>query len=153
VGTAEDLKLTLLGLAAGSLRLFATAACRLRASQSALKHGGGTTHTRADIYGVGRTVKGTCPTFNAGVSVNDGSLAFMHLENGVRTHYRTHLAPDALVRMKPEGDNIPEISETQHSSPPYKNLEVIHMPTPIIADISCMGTAIRISFFTPDSEV
>jgi hypothetical protein len=118
-----------------------------------LKHGCGAAHTRADIYGIGRAVEGTCPTFNACIPVNDHSLAFTHLENGMRTHLCTHTAPKALVRIKPEGNNILEISETRHSSPPYRNLEVIHMPTPIIADVSCIGTAIRISFFTPDSDV
>ena len=84
-----------------------------------------------------------CATLHAEIFSEDHRFSVPDIENIMRTNYRAHPASGAFVRVKFQGDHIPEIYQSAHTD---MNFEIIHANNPSAAIPICAGSAVFISF-------
>lgn len=127
-------------------------------SDSPCDHGSGASNTCSDSDGAGSTVLHASTTLHAQVSIGDGCLEVSDLEHAVWAHDCAHTAAVALAGIKSQSHNILQILKTFHLRTPFygaapTNLAASQRLIPAAPHAICTGTAVRISFFTPESDV
>ena len=98
-----------------------------------------------------RTVHGTSPTLHAAISVRNFDNSTIEHKYRVTAHMSAQTAASALVTVQLKRNNIFQITKVHFF--PHKILPTSKTAPPDTIDKIITGTAMRISFCTPEREV
>ena len=104
--------------------------------------------------GAAGTIEAASAAFDTGVAIFNPHATVMVFENLMGTNLQAHSATIALPLIQPEGGYIFKIDKLFHfSTSQTTKSEQSHKIMPAKAVHASVGTAQRISFFTPEREV
>jgi len=136
--------------ALAGLRTAVITADDFASTKRAQKEGTRASHAGIDFYGGNRAIPGTCATLHTAVAIQYRRAAVVNCENGVRTNPHTHHTADTFVRGQLQRCNILQVL---HDKPSMVSRPATHKIIPRMIATACAGTAVRISFRTPESDV
>jgi hypothetical protein len=116
-----------------------------------VENGPGAADSSPHRYGFRRAVLGASAALHTIIPIKDVNTIIVHCQDPVNAYLTTHPTEGALVDIQLQSDNISQILKTHLT--PHKSLSSISATPPETIDKIITGTAMRISFWTPESEV